>query len=220
VTSRTIKPVTTMASITHCWKRGWPESAILWAFAILLCVGISAAQAQSQAEIAQFRAERQDEEIFVSAEVQFELPSTVEDALLRGIPMYFLAELDILRDRWYWYDKKVATAQRSMRLAYQPLTRTWRVNAAQGASVAGSQGLTLNQSFENLRQALAVIKRISRWKVADTTDLDGGVKHHVDFRFKLDLSQLPRPFQIGALGQTGWDISANLVAPLILESTK
>jgi hypothetical protein len=209
-----------MASTTHYWKNGWRENAIRWVFTALLCVGISMAQAQSQAEIGQFRAERQDEDIFVSAQVQFELPSAVEDALLKGIPMYFLAEVEILRDRWYWYDKKVTIAQRSMRLAYQPLTRAWRVNVAQGASVPGSQGLTLNQSFENLSQALAVIKRIARWKVADAAELDGGVKHRVDFRFKLDLSQLPRPFQIGAFGQTGWDISANLVAPLILESSK
>ncbi|MBC7918763.1 MAG: DUF4390 domain-containing protein [Rhodoferax sp.] len=181
---------------------------------------MSLAQAQNQAEIGQFRAERQDEDIFVSAQIQFELPSAVEDALLKGIPMYFLTEVEILRDRWYWYDKKVATTQRSIRLAYQPLTRMWRLNVTQGASAVGSQGLTLNQSFETLGQALAVIKRISRWKVAEAADLDGGVKHRVDFRFKLDLSQLPRPFQIGALGQTGWDISANLVAPLILESSK
>lgn len=209
-----------MASITHCWRNGWPERAIHWALAALLFVGVSWAQAQSQAEIGQFRAERQDEDIFVSAQIQFELPSAVEDALLKGIPMYFLAEVEILRDRWYWYDKKVASTQRSMRLAYQPLTRTWRLNLAQGASVASSQGLALNQSFETLGQALAQIKRISRWKVADASDLDGGVKHRVDFRFKLDLSQLPRPFQIGALGQTGWDISANLVAPLILDSSR
>ena len=34
-----------------------------------------------------------------------EIPSAVEDALLKGIPMVFLAEADILRERWYWYDK-------------------------------------------------------------------------------------------------------------------
>lgn len=209
-----------MASITHCWKNGWPDSAILWIFAGLLWVGMSMAQAQNQAEISPIRAERQDEDIFVSTQIQFELPTTVEDALLKGIPMYFLAEVEILRDRWYWYDKKVAVAQRSTRLAYQPLTRTWRVNVTQGTSTAGSQGLTLNQSFETLGQALALIKRISRWKVAEAGDLDGGGKHRVDFRFRLDLSQLPRPFQIGALGQTGWDISASLVTPLILESSK
>ena len=175
------------------------------------------AHAQATAEVSQFRAERQDDAILVSAQIAFELPSAVEDALQKGIPMYFVTEAEITRDRWYWYDKKVATAQRSMRLAYQPLTRTWRINA--GGTLDG-QGLALSQSYETLSQALAVIKRVSRWRVADADDLDGGNKHRVEFRFRLDLSQLPRPFQIGALGQSGWDISATLTTPLILESSK
>jgi hypothetical protein len=42
----------------------------------------------------------------------------------------------------------------------------------------------------------------------------------VEFRFHLDLSQLPRPFQIGTLGQADWNISASYSQPLILESVK
>jgi hypothetical protein len=209
-----------MASITRCWKNRGLEKAVCWFFCALFCVTMGAAHADNPTEITQFRAERQEEDILVSAQMVFELPSAVEDALLKGIPMYFVAEVEMLRDRWYWSDKRVATTQRNMRLAYQPLTRMWRLNVTPGASSGGSQGLTLNQSFDTLGQALAVIKRVSRWKVADAGDLDGGAKHRVEFRFRLDLSQLPRPFQIGALGQTGWDISASLNLPLILESSK
>jgi len=28
----------------------------------------------------------------------------------------------------------------------------------------------------------------------------------VNFRFRLDISQLPRPFQIGAVGRSGWNL--------------
>ena len=55
---------------------------------------------------------------------------------------------------------------------------------------------------------MSAIKRISRWKIVDAADLEGSVKYRVDFSFKLDLSQLPRPFQIGALGQSDWDLAA------------
>jgi hypothetical protein len=81
-------------------------------------------------------------------------------------------------------------------------------------------GLALNQSLDTLAQALAVIKRVSRWKIADVGDLDPTVKHKVEFRFRLDLTQLPRPFQIGALGQSEWDISAVVAAPLSFEVAK
>jgi hypothetical protein len=42
----------------------------------------------------------------------------------------------------------------------------------------------------------------------------------VEFRFRLDMSQLPRPFQIGTLGQSDWNISASSRQPLVLESDK
>ena len=107
-----------------------------------------------------------------------------------------------------------------MRIAYQPLTRRWRLNVSTGSDRAGSTGLALNQSFDTLPQALSVIKRIFRWRIAAAGDLDGGGKHKLELRFRLDLSRLPRPFQIGAIGQSDWDVGATVANPLVLESTK
>jgi len=134
--------------------------------------------------------------------------------------MVFVAEADVLRERWYWYDKKLASVQRQMRLAYQPLTRRWRLNINAGIASGAPAGLALNQSLDTLAQALSTIKRVSRWRIADTAELDPGLKYKVEFRFRLDLTQLPRPFQIGTLGQTEWDIAATAVAPLSFENTK
>ena len=108
-----------------------------------------------------------------------------------------------------------------MRLAYQPLTRRWRLNVNSGAAAASSGvGLALNQSYDTLAQALSAIKRIAKWRVADAGDLDPAARYKLDFRFRLDLGQLPRPFQIGALGQSDWDISAAALMPLVTESSK
>ena len=126
---------------------------------------------------------------------------------LKGIVLFFVLDAQILRDRWYWYDKKVAGAERHFRIAFQPLTRRWRVNVTSGPG-ASSVGLTLNQSFDTLAEALSAIKRVSRWKVATAGDLESGAKYRLELKFRLDLRQLPRPFQIGALGQSDWDIAA------------
>jgi hypothetical protein len=184
----------------------------------LLLAGL--AQAQGSGEFSQLRVERADDEILLSAQVQLELPQAVEDALQKGLPLFFIAEAGILRERWYWYDKKIATAERHLRLAYQPLTRRWRLTVTAGAIKGGSLGLSLNQNFESLSQALAIVKRISRWKIADAADLDAATKYRVEFRFRLDLSQLPLPFQIGALGQNDWNVAVNLDTPLSLDPVK
>ncbi len=196
------------------------ERTLRWCLGCLLLLVAGAAFAQNLTEITQFKAERAEDDILLSAQMQFDIPSAVEDALVKGIPMVFVAEADVLRERWYWYDKKVATAQRHMRLAYQPLTRRWRLNINVGSGATAPVGLALNQSLDTLAQAMAVIKRISRWKVADAADLDPTVKYKVEFRYRLDLGQLPRPFQIGALGQSEWDIAATSVLPLSLENIK
>ena len=81
------------------------------------------AQAQSYASLAELRAERAQDGLYVSAQMKFELSKAVEEALYKGIPVYFIAEAEGLRERWYWSDAVVATASRYMRVSYQPLTR-------------------------------------------------------------------------------------------------
>lgn len=212
--------MTTTDFFTRCYKSARFNLALRWFAGVLLGLGVGLANAQSITDISQLRVERADDDVLVSAQLQFELPQAVEDALLKGIPMVFVAEADVLRERWYWYDKKLASAQRQMRLAYQPLTRRWRLNINAGGATGAPTGLALNQSLDSLAQALSAIKRVSRWRIADYADLDPGLKYKVEFRFRLDLTQLPRPFQIGALGQTEWDIAATAVTPLSLENTK
>jgi hypothetical protein len=186
---------------------------------LLLAAAVVRAQVVST-DISQLRIERSEDEWQLSAQLQFDMPAAVEDALLKGIPMVFVYSADVLRERWYWYDKKVVSTERQMRLAYQPLTRRWRLNVSNGPTTSNGAGLVLNQSFDALAQALSAIKRIAKWKIADAGEIDPNTKYKLDFRFKLDLGQLPRPFQIGAIGQSDWDISASQLAPLIAESGK
>ena len=215
-----------MDSFTHYWKN-WTPSSVLRALILgMLLSGPgfvgnaradNAPQAQVQPEASYFVVERSDDELQLSTQLQFELPPVVEDALTKGIPLSFVMFADVLRERWYWYDKRMAGAQRHFRLAFQPLSRRWRLNVSSGGNAVG---LALNQSFDTLGQALAAIKRVSKWKIADVSELDGAPRCRVEYHFKLDLSQLPRPFQLGAVGPTEWDIAVAAQTQVSLESVK
>ena len=188
---------------------------------LLLVVWPVATLAQSvAAQVASLKLDYVPEGIVLMANVRIELPPAVEDALLKGVPMFFVAEAEVVRHRWYWTDKKVANAQRHMRLAYQPLTRRWRLNVASGVITPNSLGLALNLSFDSLPEAMAALQRISAWKIADTAQIDPDSIHRVEFRFSLDLTQLPRPFQIGAFGQSDWNISASATQQIGPEGAK
>ncbi len=216
--------MTMTAFISHFWKRARLDIAnVLMAFA-LLTVGATSALAAgpetTNPEVTQLQVDRTAEGIFVTATVNFELPSVVEDALLKGIPLVFVAEVDVFRNRWYWYDKKLVFAERHFRLAFQPLTRRWRLNIASGQISPNTLGLALNQSFDSLPEAMAAVRRISRWKVADANELEVDSKQSLEFRYRLDVSQLPRPFQIGVLGQTEWSITLSTIQRLPAEISK
>ena len=175
--------------------------------------------AASATELTQLKVNRTEDGIYLSAVVQFDLPPVVEDALTKGIPMFFVVEADIYRDRWYWTNRRVASATRTIRLAFQPRTRRWRVNIVSGL-INGSAGLraTLNQNYDTLGEALSAVQRLARWRIADNAEVDADAAHKLDFSFRLDLSQLPRPFQIGVAGQRDWNISVQQNERLQMET--
>jgi hypothetical protein len=183
--------------------------------ALLLAFAAAAVHAQPS-DVTQLRLERTEDGVLLNATVRFDLPPAVDDALQKGIPMFFVAEATLLRDRWYWYDKPVAGAQRHMRLSYQPLTRRWRLQVS-SAPIGGS-GLALGQSFDTQEEALRAVQSIARWKIADVADLEADARYSIDFRFRLDVSQLPRPLQIGVVGQADWNVSVARTQRLAVES--
>lgn len=186
---------------------------------LLICSGFGPAlAAEGVVEITQLQIERNEDGVLLSGGVRFDLPSVVEDALDKGIPMYFVTEANIYRDRWYWYDKRVVAAVRHMRLSFQPLTRRWRLQVS--SQPIGNSGLVLGQNFDTRDEALSALQRFSGWRIADPREVDTDVPHSVEFRFRLDVSQLPRPFQIGAVGQSEWNITASRTLRLPPESVK
>ena len=186
-----------------------PQAWLKRVFSFWVCTALVLfSQTGRAAELSQLSIERAEDGVFMSAIVRFELPPAVEDALTKGIAMFFVAEVDVYQNRWYWTDRRVASATRTIRLAFQPLTRRWRVNIVSGL-VSSSAGLraTLNQNYDSLPEAMSAVQRLSRWRIADNAEIEGDVPYRMEFTFNLDLSQLPRPFQIGVVGQRDWTIA-------------
>jgi len=192
------------------WTRAWLRLCALW---LLVCMGaltlpLASAWAQTPAiELTELKLERQDSAMALTSNVRLELGSSVEDALLKGVAIHFVAEAVILRERWYWYDTRVSGAVRHYRLAYQPLTRRWRLTMSSEAFGSPAAAGSLSQQFDNLTEALSAIRRNLNWKVADLSELDPDTKYVLNFQFRIDTSQLPRPFQITAGGQNEWNLA-------------
>ena len=209
-------------SLALSWLQGLAWAGVL-AGALLGAAGV---QAQSGATssggatpnaVSGVQLEQGDEGLYLSMQLQFELPPLVKDALYKGIPMYFLLEAQVARERWYWTDRQVAQAERYLRLSYQPLTRRWRLNMAAEPLERTGLGVTMAQNFDALDEAMDALQRVARWKIAEPGAVTPGAAYSVQLAFRIDTSQLARPFQIGALGSNGWNLALERQVRAVVE---
>jgi len=163
--------------------------------ALALLLAATAVRAAAP-ELASFVVVRNDDGVAIDYTLNFELPRGAEEALAKSVPLYFVAEAEIFRDRWYWRDKRIASASRVWRIVYQPLTSNYRVTFA-----------GLSQSYATRAEAFAAIRRGVNWKIADAAQIEEGARHYVEFSFRLDTSLLPRPMQIGIATQPDWALA-------------
>jgi hypothetical protein len=219
-----------MAFFTHCCKNLWAEFQRIadgmrtWlhaGMAVLAWVVCACpAWAQNQVAMASFQTERNEDVYQISAQFDLELSNTVQEALLKGIPVYFVVDAKVYRDRWYWSDKLVSAAQRHIRISYQPLTRRWRMQVASQPIVQNGLGVSLMQAYDSLEEVMANLRRLNRWKFADAAQIETGAGHRLEFAFYLDLSQLPRPLQMGAAGQSDWELAVTKSIRLATEAAR
>lgn len=162
--------------------------------ALALCApGASA----DEIEVRDARLVAADEGILLDADFAFELTARLEEALDKGVPLYFVTEFELVRPRWYWLDERVATAARSLRLSYHALTRTYRLSSG-----------SLHRTYPALGEALRVLGTVRGWIVIERGQLAPDTTHVAATRVRLDLTQLPKPFQVSALANRDWTLAS------------
>lgn len=166
---------------------------VVLAAGFALLIGTQAVRAEP-VTLDSFELARTDEGLLLTFAARFELAKPIEEALQKGVPLFFVAQAEVFRDRWYWRDKQLASVTRTWRLAYQPLTRKYRVTYG-----------GLSQHYDSLNDAVVAVSRTVNWRLVDAAQLDDG-KHYVEFSYQLDTAQMPRPMQIGIGGQSDWSL--------------
>lgn len=136
--------------------------------------------------------------VSLDADFDFELPYVLEDAVNRGIALYFVVDFELYRERWYWFDRQLVQRSLTYRLTYSALTRQYRL-------ARGSLALP----FDTLAEAMATLKRVRGWKVMERGTLRPDENYRAQLRMRLDTSQLPKPFQINALTNRDWTLASD-----------
>jgi hypothetical protein len=162
-------------------------AAWLFASAWLSCAeGISVHSAEVSA---------MDDGYYLSADFDLDLTPSLEEALTHGVPLTFLLSFDIIQPRWYWFDRTIVDIQQERRLSYNPLTRVYRFSIG-----------SLYLNFNSLDEALQALKRFNRTRIADLSRMKKGENYEARLQLKLDVSRLPKPFQVDAISSNDWKL--------------
>lgn len=175
----------------------WRLRSVLLAVSLLFfChTGIQAAEIS----VTQAALEATGDGYRLSTAYSFELNHSLEDALMRGVPLYFTTDVQLTRRRWYWFDEISVSLSRTVRISFNVLTRQYHASTSD----------QLQQNFSSLEDVLALIRRPPRWIIADKNALKSGDVYDVGLRLRLDVTQLPKPFQIDALNNSDWRLSSD-----------
>ena len=174
-------------------------SGLLRGLALGLLLLASALAGAAEIEVRRAELSAGEESWLLDAEFGIDLGQRLEEVVARGVALYFVAEFELTKGRWYWVDEHVAGRKQTWRLSYNALTRQYRLSSG-----------ALRQSFASLDEALRVLGRLREWPVAEKALLKAGEPYNAALRLKLDLTQLPKPFQVTAIGNKDWNITAEV----------
>jgi hypothetical protein len=173
----------------------------------VLVLGVSSAIADG-IEVKKAEARLTSEGYLISADFDIQLPPQVEEALKRGVTLYFESELSVHRSRWYWMDREIATHTQTSKLSFNTLTQQYRLTRG-----------GLYQSFLSLSDALRILGRqvappieISRLDMSGSGYFSRLVKKGSQVGatawMALDITQLPKPMQMNALTSNQWKVES------------
>jgi hypothetical protein len=174
-----------------------PRACVALAVLLLLLLVPTLARGQS-AVVSNAKFELTEDGYQLNADFELQLTTGMQEAVRKGVPLYFIAEFQLTRGRWYWLDQNVISATRDRRVSYAPLTDQYRI------AVSGiSQNVS---SFDDVRR---VLSRVRSWTVAEKGQLKPGEKYEAALRFRLDTSQLPKPFQLNVITSKEWSLASD-----------
>ena len=138
-----------------------------------------------------------DDGYSLSADFKVSLNQRLEEAVNKGVVLYFAADFELTRARWYWFDQAVVRRSRTFQLSYHALTRQYRLSSG-----------ALHQSFPSLEEALLVLSRLRHWQVIEKGEIAADVDYVASTRLRLDPSQMAKTFQVSALSNRDWSQSS------------
>ncbi len=135
-------------------------------------------------------------ELEAAFDIQFN--ARLEEAVNRGIPLFFVVDFELSSPRWYWFDEKPIQLSQTYKISYTPLLRQYRLTFG-----------NVYQNFSRFDEVTRVLSRLRGWHIADKGVIKKDQVYQAAVRMRLDTAQLPKPFQVNALASRDWTLASD-----------
>lgn len=190
------------SSMLYCKKpdphvRRVKPSYFNWIVFLLILLLPAAAQAVGiQINSVNLTAVEKGYEIDMDSEIT--LNETLEQALEKGIVLHFVTKFSLFDARWYKLNDEVARSKFVVGLRYYALTRQYHLNHP-----------VFSQNYYSLKEALQALGRIRDLPLTVKSELKPDADYVASVRIWLDLTRMPKPFQVETIGSSRWDLSSD-----------
>lgn len=134
----------------------------------------------------------------LDAEFDIRFSPRLEEAVNRGVALYFVVEFELSKPRWYWFDERPVQLSQTYKITYTPLLRQYRLSAD-----------AAYQNFTSFEEVVAALSRVRGWPVAESGALRKQGDYQAAIRMRLDTTQLPKPFQLNAVASSDWNLASD-----------
>src|SRR3546814_7280817 len=77
-----------------------------------------------------------DGKLYIDADVELAVTGDLRHIAQKGVPVYFTADVEIVSERWWWFDKVVVNEQQTWRIVYRSEEHTSELQSLMRISYA------------------------------------------------------------------------------------
>lgn len=187
-----------MGFIMPWWRKCSIKQYSIACFWLCCVLGAPLSHAIDGIQIKSAELRQVSDQYVLYAQMNVTLTPLLQDALNRGVSLYFITDFTFMQPRWYWFAEELAHMTRVTRLSYNPLIRQYFVSGVNAGA----------RSTDHLDAALAMLGDINGWTVIARDKLSKITRYQATLSMRLDTSLLPKPLQINAIATGRWDLEA------------
>ena len=190
-----------MVSFMHLFKSDKPNKILFAALLCLITTGIFTSKSHAEGfKILAAETKLKENVFLLEANMDLTFSSDALEALRSGVPLIVLINIEVEKDRNWWWDKTIAELEQGYLLLYHALSEKYIIHNLN----SGSQ-----QNFSSLSTALFSLSNFQDLPLIDKNLLDEGSDYYVRLRTYLDIESLPAPMRPIAYISSQWQLESD-----------